>query len=987
MRSRYLLLIALLVFGLVAGLAGCDCEEVNVGQAPKLVVKPKAVVFPSVGVGNKVTEKVELSNQGNAPLQVKSITLDPDGDKSYRLTKVPDLPLELKAGEKSTIEVEYAPTEAGTPKSAVWIESNDPDTEKTVVPLLTASNQPQIQVKPSALDFGFVEKGRVSSKEVTIRNIGNADLHVQKIYLEQIGKDFSLPSGQTLTDVTIAPDKEVVFKVHYSPTDAGGDSGTLWIESDDGVRPKSKVTLVGRRSEPDIQAKPLVLDFGGVAPNSSRALSLAIENRGGAVLTITNIALDPGPDKEFSAILPSLPLQVKPNSVIKVATFYRPINKGLDNGLLTISSDDPDTPELKVRLVGQSPPAGIVVRPLLLDFGGIPVNGSRSLSVTVANTGAKPVKLTGTVIDSPSKAFQVSPAPSVPVTILPNSSTVVNVAYSPPTNARHKGTLTIQSDDLVQPEVKVELVGTTVAAPPCFLKAKPSAMNFGNVAVGKSKTIQVDITNAGSGSCVLFGLKLSFASDFSFLMQSGQLVLPKSLGPNAVHRASVSFTPTTARPAFGTLEVSYGVSLFQRLPSLNIPLTGMGDGPAVCVEPSVVDFGGVALTGKKNEIFQIRSCGTRPVTISKIVLAQGANPAFSLAQLPTLPTTLAPGNTVAVTSAFAPTVEGPASGLVEIHSDAAGTPISHGQLYGYGIKKGQQCGAVRGRICATDKVTWMSNATVSITLANGKVIQTKTDKDGYFYLSCVPAGNHQVKASKGSFQVDFQTTVVDNQTQDLKTPVCFDATKTKIAVVWGEYDEIQLFLDKLGLTYTFYGQSNGADLLGRYKEMIKYDIIFINCGADESVINGAMGQRLQNFVKQGGSVYMSDFAYDFLEVGWPNVVDWVGNDASRGAAESAGGGTVQGTVHDATLIHRLGGLKQVPIQYKQCPCAGALSVQDKKVAVITGDRMKTGDKTQPLAVLFQPDPTGGHVAYTTFHNTEQSDRLISILMRYFIFEL
>ncbi|MBI2344338.1 MAG: hypothetical protein HYV02_08420 [Deltaproteobacteria bacterium] len=187
-----------------------------------------------------------------------------------------------------------------------------------------------------------------------------------------------------------------------------------------------------------------------------------------------------------------------------------------------------------------------------------------------------------------------------------------------------------------------------------------------------------------------------------------------------------------------------------------------------------------------------------------------------------------------------------------------------------------------------------------------------------------------------------------------------------MAVVTGAYDEIQDVLAKLGYgtldsatnrldigteQFAIY-RGGGSDdsalasisettypeasaLFGTLATMQQYDIIFINCGADESVsglsnisvpnskglshaeyhayhkafagsksVNTTAVTNIQSYVNGGGKIYVTDLAYDFIEQAFPEVMDFQdgGDDDSTTAetADAAQDGT-SGIVSDATV--------------------------------------------------------------------------------------
>lgn len=133
-------------------------------------------------------------------------------------------------------------------------------------------------------------------------------------------------------------------------------------------------------------------------------------------------------------------------------------------------------------------------------------------------------------------------------------------------------------------------------------------------------------------------------------------------------------------------------------------------------------------------------------------------------------------------------------------------------------------------------------------------------------------------------------------------------------------------LDPAGTTYKPCEQ-----LFGSLTEMQKYDTIFIDCGASEDTaelqgltlgmssqeahtlyhqskffksVSSNVTSRLSSFVNAGGTLYVTDLAYDYVEQTFPSFMDFqFGGDSDSSTAETAGAAE-QGTpdiVSNATV--------------------------------------------------------------------------------------
>ncbi|HEY4223979.1 MAG TPA: carboxypeptidase-like regulatory domain-containing protein, partial [Myxococcota bacterium] len=200
-------------------------------------------------------------------------------------------------------------------------------------------------------------------------------------------------------------------------------------------------------------------------------------------------------------------------------------------------------------------------------------------------------------------------------------------------------------------------------------------------------------------------------------------------------------------------------------------------------------------------------------------------------------------------------------------------------------------GTVSGRVCASDGTTWLAGATVQVTRADGTVTTTTTDGNGAYTLVGVPVGAQTVDITKGSFSTSIQVNVTADQTTVVPDDQCaITNPAVKIAVVTGEYDQVETVLGDLGVNPSNITTYDGADvptqwntqLLDDFATLSQYDIVFFNCGLDDNPLvvfhDPTAIANLQQFVQNGGSVYASDWAFSLVETAWPNEIDFVGTD-------------------------------------------------------------------------------------------------------------
>lgn len=240
---------------------------------------------------------------------------------------------------------------------------------------------------------------------------------------------------------------------------------------------------------PNIVVTPAVVPFSNVAVCQSATKPVTIKNTGNGALSITGISTN----APFS-VTPSSPATVSPNGTLILQVKFTPTATGSVNGVLRISSNDPDTPVTQLPLQGTgtpTPPPEIAVAPTSLNFGASIPKYFFGLRVRVTNKSPC-TALTLTGLSTGNAVFPITsdPAPStIPattslgaVTIPPALSRVFVVVFAPPSTGPFNGTLTITSTDPVRPTITVPLSGVGVLPKPtaaCLVLDRGPFLAFG----------------------------------------------------------------------------------------------------------------------------------------------------------------------------------------------------------------------------------------------------------------------------------------------------------------------------------------------------------------------------------------------------------------------------------------------------------------------------------------------------------------------------
>lgn len=316
----------------------------------------------------------------------------------------------------------------------------------------------------------------------------------------------------------------------------------------------------GGSNTPLITAAPMSLNFGNEIVGSSASQSVTISNSGTADLSITQISVT-GTGFNYSNL--SLPATIQAGSSATLTITFKPAAAGNASGNVSISNNATSSPVV-ISLTGTGQTSGngsVSVSPTSLAFGSVAEGSYSTLPVTISNSGAADLSITGLAMSSGNYNWT---GPSIPLSIAAGKNANVNIEFSPKTTGSLPATLTISSDAPGAPVV-VNLSGTGVGATH-QLSANPTSLSFGNVNVGSASTLDVTLSNTGNSDINISSVS---ASGTGFSVTGGSNV---DLTPGQSTTITVTLNPGGA----GSLSGSVSVASNAQNSPLAISLSGTG---------------------------------------------------------------------------------------------------------------------------------------------------------------------------------------------------------------------------------------------------------------------------------------------------------------------------------------------------------------------------------------------------------------------------
>lgn len=194
-------------------------------------------------------------------------------------------------------------------------------------PVAVVTSDSLISNSPTALDLGTVLPGESAQLDLTISNIGEADLTIASAQIDPESDPGFVFDGSIFPQ-TIAPGEDVVVQVGFSTDSPGLFKGSLLIESDAKNKPSKSVPLLGVGASPCLLLDPPTVDFGGAYPPANVKLPLTLRSCGDLPVNIDAIAMvNPSGapfEVDLAPLLAPVPFTLEPGEEVFFNVAFKP---------------------------------------------------------------------------------------------------------------------------------------------------------------------------------------------------------------------------------------------------------------------------------------------------------------------------------------------------------------------------------------------------------------------------------------------------------------------------------------------------------------------------------------------------------------------------------------------------------------------------------------------------------------------------------------
>ena len=304
--------------------------------------------------------------------------------------------------------------------------------------------------------------------------------------------------------------------------------------------------------------------------------------------------------------------------------------------------------------------ASWTVSPTSISFGDIPIGSSKTVTLTITNTGASVIKIQNIYSSIP----EVTTNPSTG-NLAAGGSLVVAVTFTPTARGNYSGELVIVSDDSSKPSVTVPFTGTSSYA--TGIDVSPTSINFGSVSVGQSATNYVRVANNGTSD---LNVSVFVTAGTPFTVSPSSF----TLRPGQFQTLIVTFAPTEKGSFSSALTI---ISDDKNTPKVVVSLIG-DTGPEfpLYYSPSILNFGKLAINTTYEKILKVFNTSSNIVNVSIYIQNLNGGNAFSLPSSYPTSFEMGPGEIRQIPVRFLPTEKVYYSALIYLVTNTGTARIS-----------------------------------------------------------------------------------------------------------------------------------------------------------------------------------------------------------------------------------------------------------------------------------------------------------------------
>lgn len=484
----------------------------SVPAAPVAQLSPTSLTWSQVINTPSTAQTATLSNTGNAPLSITSLSLSGAASADYTIAAGSTCAagVSVAAGAACSLNLTFRPSATGARAASLSVVHNAAGSPSTVTLSGTGTAQATGQIAVNRLSLSYAAQPFGSSsaaQTVTVSNSGSASLTIASLaFAGSHASDFATVAGGNpcTSGRSLAAAASCTVDVVFTPAASSGTrTATLVVSA--GAAGSVSVGLSGvaaQAAAPIVSLTPASLNFGSVAIGSSAATQTAVlANSGTASLSITSLRATPA----AYSLSHDCPATLTAGSSCTLTVGFTPAAAGAASGSIAIVSNAVTTPDA-LALSG----TGVTPVPATLGWIGSSTlrfpdtaSGAQSaaLSLQLGNSGTSPAALGGFSFAGSAVAdYLIDPSSTCATggSLAGGASCTLQVVFAPASVGARSATLSVSSSNATVP-APASVSGNGVAGGTPLLVLSPTAITLTGLPNQPLQPQVLVIGNQGAG--------------------------------------------------------------------------------------------------------------------------------------------------------------------------------------------------------------------------------------------------------------------------------------------------------------------------------------------------------------------------------------------------------------------------------------------------------------------------------------------------------
>ena len=539
------------------------CGNVAFAQHPNIEISHRILNFDEVLINSSKSLTITLTNTGTVDLEISEVSISGDGFTLFRVGNS----ITISAGNSTNIAVQFSPIEVKAYTGAITLNHNAGNSPITVS--LTGRGvvpRPNIEISHRILNFDEVLINSSKSLTITLTNTGTVDLEMSEVSIS--GDGFAL--FRVGNPIIISAGNSTNITVQFSPIEVKAYTGAITLTHNAGNSPIT-IPLTGTGAKPathSITISPNPLAFGDVTINSSSSRTITITNNGTVDLVISEVSIN-GDGFTLSGViiiswalidnvaniiqvtLPEVttPITIVAGTSLTIAVQFSPIEVKAYTGTITLTHNAGNSPiTISLTGTGIEPRPNIEISHRILNFDEVLINSSKSLTITITNTGTVDLEISEVSISGDGfTLFRVGN----PITISAGNSTNIAVQFSPIEVKAYTGTITLTHNAGNSP-ITIPLTGTGAEPATHSITVSPNPLAFGDVKLSSYRDLPIVIKNESNVGLIITNFEINVGNVSSFSIVDA---IDIAVAPTVSYTATVRFSPDGTGAKVATLKI------------------------------------------------------------------------------------------------------------------------------------------------------------------------------------------------------------------------------------------------------------------------------------------------------------------------------------------------------------------------------------------------------------------------------------------------